>query len=80
MPGADGPRFRCTLLPYERADIQLDHVLEIQQRLREEGHDVRVAEKSLVELGMKTGRIARMVKRTETNAWVVFSASQEILE
>lgn len=78
--GADRPRFRVTLLPYERADIQLDHVLEIQQRLREEGHDVRVAEKSLVELGMKTGRIARMVKRTETDAWVVFSASQEILE
>ena len=78
--GAVRPKFRVTLLPYERVDIQLDHVVEIQQRLREEGHDVRVADKSLVELGMKTGRIARMVKGTETDAWVVFSAPQEVLE
>jgi DNA-binding LacI/PurR family transcriptional regulator len=74
------PNFRVTLLPYERADIQLDYVVEIQQRLREEGHDVSVAEKSLVELGMKTGRLARMVSGTETDAWVVFSAPREVLE
>jgi DNA-binding LacI/PurR family transcriptional regulator len=74
------PKFRVTILPYERVDIHLDHVVEIQQRLREEGHDVSVAEKSLVELGMKTGRMARMVKRTQTDAWLVFSAPQEVLE
>ena len=78
--GAVRPKFRVTLLPYERVDIQLDHVVEIQQRLREEGHHVSVADKSLVELGMQTGRIARMVKGTETDAWVVFSAPQEVLE
>ena len=78
--GAVRPKFRVTLLPYERVDIQLDHVVEIQQRLREEGHHVSVADKSLVELGMQTSRIARMVKGTETDAWVVFSAPQEVLE
>ena len=29
---------------------------------------------------MKVGRIARMVNRTETDSWVVFSAPQEVLE
>lgn len=74
------PRFRVTLLPYEHADIQQDHVVEIQRRLKEEGHDFNIAEKSLVDLGMKVDRIARMVNRTETGAWVVCSATQEILE
>lgn len=74
------PAFRVTLLLYERADIQLDYVVEIQRRLKEEGHEVDVAEKSLVELGMKVGRIAQIVNHTETDAWVVFSAPQEVLE
>lgn len=78
--GAGRSVFRVTLLPYERADVQLDYVVEIQRRLKEDGHDVSVAEKSLVELGMKTSRIARMVGKTETDAWVVFSAPQEVLE
>ncbi len=73
------PAFRVTLLPYEHADVQLDYVVEIQRRLKEEGHDVNIAEKSLVDLGMKVSRIARMVEHTETDAWVVFSAPQDIL-
>lgn len=72
--------FRVTFLPFERADIQLDYVLEIQRQLREEGHDVHIAEKSLVDLGMKVSRMARMVEHTKTDAWVVLSAPQEVLE
>lgn len=74
------PAFRVTLLPYERADIQLDYVVEIQRRLKQAGHDVNIAEKSLVNLGMKVSRIARFVDQTETDAWVIFSAPEEILE
>jgi DNA-binding LacI/PurR family transcriptional regulator len=74
------PSFRVTLLPYERADVEIDYVAETQRRLRAEGHTVEVAEKSLVELGMRTGRIARMVRHTATDAWVVFSAPREVLE
>lgn len=74
------PGFRVTLLLYERVDIQLDYVVEIQRRLKENGHIVRVADKSLVELGMDIKRIARMVNATKTDAWVVFSSPEEILE
>jgi DNA-binding LacI/PurR family transcriptional regulator len=74
------PAFRVTLLPYERADVELDYVVEIQRRLKEEGHDVHVAEKSLMDLGMKVSRIGRMVEHANTDAWVVFSAPQEVLE
>ncbi len=78
--GAPQHRFRVTFLPYERADIQLDYVVEIRRLLKEEGHEVDIADHSLSELGMKTARIARMVDATETDAWVVFSAPQEVLE
>lgn len=74
------PAFRVTLLLYEREDLQLSYVAEIQQRLAEEGYVVKLADQSLVELGMKVGRIARMANQTKTDAWVILSATQEVLE
>lgn len=74
------PAFRVTLLPYERDDIQQDFVVEIQQRLREAGHDVHVAEKSLMDMRLKISQIARLASKTKTDAWVIFSAPQDILE
>jgi DNA-binding LacI/PurR family transcriptional regulator len=74
------PGFRVTLLLYEHADISLDYTVEMQRRLKEDGYIIRVADKSLVELGMNIKRIARMVNATKTDAWVVFSSPEEILE
>jgi DNA-binding LacI/PurR family transcriptional regulator len=72
--------FRVTLLLYERADLQVIYVAEIQNCLKEQGYVVNVANHSLLELGMNVGRIARMVNQTETDAWVILSASREVLE
>lgn len=74
------PTFRVTMLPYEHVDVEIDYVVEIQRRLREAGHEVIMAEKSLVELGMKIDRISRLVKSVETDAWLVFSAPQHVLQ
>lgn len=74
------PTFRVTLLLYEREDLQLRHVAEIQQQLKDAGHEVSCADRSLVDLGMKVDRIARMVKQTKTDSWVIMSATQEVLE
>lgn len=74
------PSYRVTLLLYEREDLQVSHVAEIQQCLKEEGHVVNIANRTLVELGMKVEQIARMVNQTKTDAWVILSASQEVLE
>ncbi len=51
----------------------------MQRRLMEPGHSAFFAEKSLTELGMDVRRIARLVKRTPADAWVVCSASREVL-
>lgn len=73
-------KFRVTLLPYERADTEQDYVVEIQRRLRLEGHDVHVAEKCLMDMKLNVSTIARSASRTKTDAWVVFSSTREILE
>jgi len=74
------PSFRVTLLPYERVDIQLDYMVEIQRRLKEAGHDVQVAEKCLMDMRLNVSQIAKLVGKTKTDAWIVFSSNQEILE
>jgi len=74
------PAFRVTLLPYERADIEQEYVVEIQRRLKNDGHEVDVAEKSLMEMRLNIEQIAKMAERTQTDSWVVFSATRDILE
>lgn len=77
---AEKPTFRVAILPYERVDVELDYVVEIQRRLKEAGHEVTIAPKSLVEINMKVERVARMVAGMEADAWLVLSAPQTILE
>lgn len=72
--------FRVTLLLYERADVELDYAVEIQRRLKEEGYRVAVAEKSLMDMGRKVSRLEQLVEKTKTDAWIVFSAPQDVLE
>lgn len=74
------PAFRVTLLLYEREDLQLNHVAEIQQQLKEAGHKITLADRTLVDLGMKAERVARMVQQTKTDAWIIMSATKEVLE
>jgi DNA-binding LacI/PurR family transcriptional regulator len=74
------PAFRVTLLLYDHEDLQTRHVAEIQQCLKEAGYVVNLANQTLVELGMKVERIARMANQTKTDAWVILAATKEVLE
>ena len=61
-------------------DSREDYLLELRHFLAEAGHVPFHPAKNLIELGMDVGRVARLVKRTEADAWVVVSGSREILE
>jgi hypothetical protein len=63
--------------PLNRVDF---FMTELRLRLDDAGHFTFAADKTLQELGMDVGRVARMVRRTAADAWVVFAASREILE
>jgi hypothetical protein len=61
-------------------DSGADYMIELRHSLVEAGHLPFHPAKTLVELGMDAGRVARLVNRTEANAWVVVAGSYEILE
>lgn len=57
-----------------------EYKIELFHQLVEAGHLPFHVTKTLVELGMDVGCVARLVNRTEADAWVVVSCSREILE
>jgi DNA-binding LacI/PurR family transcriptional regulator len=58
----------------ERSQIELIHLL------RESGHAPFYTAKTLTELQMDARRVARLVKKTEADAWIICSAPREISE
>jgi len=76
----DKRSLRVKILMYDKDDrFAADHV-ELLARLQEAGHAADFAPKSLQELGMKVERVARFVTKHPADAWVVCSASHEILK
>jgi DNA-binding LacI/PurR family transcriptional regulator/biotin operon repressor len=73
-------RIRVGILPSDAADRRLDYMVEFEHELVEAGHTLIVPPKCLAELGMNTGRVARMVGATEADAWVVMGGTRELLE
>ena len=61
-------------------DTNEGYMIELRHSLVEAGHVPFHPAKTLVELGMDVGRVARLVNRTEADAWVVVAGSYEILE
>ncbi len=74
------PSLRVAVLTYDTADRSLAYIVELQHALTAAGHSAVFLAKALTELGMDVTRIARLVKQTPADAWVVQSASREVLE
>lgn len=78
--GAPLRSMRVAILEYEGAlDQQVGYMVELQHALVEAGHTSFFPAKSLIELGMDVQRVARLVKRTPADAWVVCAGSREVL-
>lgn len=76
-----GPRpMRVGVLLYENTDRQMSILVEIQHALNEAGHTVSYAGKSLTELKMDVQSVAKLVERTDVDAWVVVAGSRSVLE
>jgi DNA-binding LacI/PurR family transcriptional regulator len=73
---------RLAILAFDPPAVELaeGYVADLVHRLGEAGHSVFFAEKYLLEMGMDVGRVARLVRRTEADAWVVSAGSREVLE
>jgi len=71
---------RLAILTYDQGDQHESHMVNLQHSLLEAGHVVFYPPKTLIQLGMKVGRVARLVGQTRADGWVVVAGSQEILQ
>lgn len=78
--GALAANCRITLLLYSPSALHKEDTQRVLRRLSETGYQVQVARKTLTELGMNPARVAKMAEGVETDGWVVFAGSREVLE
>ena len=71
---------RVKILSYDRDDSALGFNSALMDRLNRMGFAATYSVKSLTDLRMDVLRVARWVKKTEADAWIVYSASREVLE
>jgi DNA-binding LacI/PurR family transcriptional regulator len=73
-------RLRIAILDYEPLALTEAYAVELQHLLLAAGHTASFTAKSLTELGMDLSRVRRLVDDTDADAWVVCSASREVLQ
>jgi DNA-binding LacI/PurR family transcriptional regulator/DNA-binding transcriptional regulator YhcF (GntR family) len=78
--GTKERKLRVAFLMYEASDAQVHYMVELRHRLIDADHDVVVVPRCLVDLQMNVTRVAKVVGKTEADAWVVMGGSREVLD
>jgi len=71
---------RVRILLYEESDAHNEHIVQLGYRLKERGHQVSHASKTLTALKFDVKRVAQMVAKNDGDAWVVQAGSRPVLE
>jgi DNA-binding LacI/PurR family transcriptional regulator len=74
------PALRVAVLFGERGDEAHYLFTGFQNKLKAAGHTVFGAPKNLTDIGTNMRRLARMIKETKADAWVVIAGSKEVLQ
>ena len=81
LPEGHAPlALRVAILCHEQSDQSLDYLIDCKNKLEPAGHTVFYAPSHLTELQMDVRRLARMVKKTGADAWVVVGGTSEVLQ
>lgn len=83
VENAQGTRkrqIRIAILSYEKSSLTGGIFSEVAHALREVGHDAFFNSTSLVDMDMNVKRVAKLVKQTEADAWIVSAAPREVTE
>jgi DNA-binding LacI/PurR family transcriptional regulator len=78
--GKKAKGLRVRILLYESSDAHDEHMMQLSFRLEENGHRVRYANKTLMDLHFDEKRVARMVEKDDADAWIIRSGSRPVLE
>ncbi len=71
---------RVTMILYEFEDSMHRYISEMRHRLNLSGHDLTFAPQTFVELKRDPKRVAKMVKESPADAWIILAGSQPLLE
>ena len=71
---------KIQMLLYEESDSHDEHMVELRGRLEERGHQVAFVGKTLADLKFDVNRVARLVSKTEGDAWVIRAGPRAVLE
>ena len=71
---------RVAILLYEKSDQSLDYLIDSKNNLELAGHTAFYVPINLTEIKMDVRRLARMVSKTEADAWVVAGGTSEVLQ
>ena len=71
---------RIAILLCDPSDSQFNYIVAIHHALLEEGHFVFYAPRYLHEMKMDVKKVARMVKQTDADAWIILAGSHEVLQ
>jgi hypothetical protein len=74
------PALRVAVLVFDSPAGGVDYMIELSHQLEVAGHVPFFVDKTLEELGSDVGRVARFVKKTGADAWIVCAASREVLQ
>ncbi len=71
---------RVAILNYDPSGDDEPMTISLLQRLATRGHNIFIAEKTLIELGKEPKRVASFVAKTKADAWIVLAANKEVLQ
>ena len=71
---------RVRILLYDREDLAMAYNIALLDQLHQAGFTADYALKSLTDLRMDVGRVARFVEKTQADAWIVCAGSREVLK
>jgi DNA-binding LacI/PurR family transcriptional regulator len=78
--GRQSAPMHVMILTYDHSDRKHDFILDAQHRMHGLGFKVSFASRSLYDLKMDVGKVARFVGKCEADAWIVIAGSREVLE
>lgn len=73
------PVLNVGVFGYEPANRQYPFILELIRRVEQQGLRIKLAQKTLTELGMDVRRVAKYVEQNPADAWIPISAFYEVL-
>jgi DNA-binding LacI/PurR family transcriptional regulator len=71
---------RFGLLLSERSDAQKSYIGDLRMMLEQHGHQIIIAPKTMIELGMDLKKIGAMVEKMEIDGWIVLAGARDVLE